>query len=168
MRFSEREKAFFFVETEQAPSSIGGEQQASILIAGAPGRAGPLSGGEMDGGTVDLAGSGIEAPEPGDILLSEHRGTAHCEAAQTRRFPRNGNHSRFDIHGEQVARGYTNDGFSRNTFAEIGENRRSEAPLLDPVLGKVQIRQRHGAAALRSVHESDHARSTAAYGCGAR
>src|SRR6266404_1523981 len=45
MRSSERTEAFVFVEREQPPSCVGGEQQATMAIANPPKRAGPLTVG---------------------------------------------------------------------------------------------------------------------------
>src|SRR5258708_4694025 len=45
MRSCERTEAFVFVEREQPPSCVGGEQQATMAIANPPKRAGPLTVG---------------------------------------------------------------------------------------------------------------------------
>src|SRR5208337_4709620 len=140
-----------------------------MAIASPPKRAGPLAIRKMDGGTADVARSNIEAPKSRALILSEHSSTAHGQMAATRRLTHNRNKPRLNIHCKQMTHGYADDGpsrrgrdcvnhrLSRNALAEIFENRFLEAPLLNPVLREMQVWHGHGAATLRSVHESDHA-----------
>src|SRR5882757_10855729 len=100
--------------------------------------------------------------------------------AAARRLAHNRNQSRLEIHGEQMMRGYADGDLSRrgrdgvnhrlagNTLTEFFENGFLEAPLLDPVLRKIQVRDGHGAAAVRSIHEGDRAGCAATHGFGAR
>src|SRR5713101_3434282 len=57
-----------------------------------------------------------------------------------------------------------NHRLARNTLAKVLENRFLEAPFLDPVLRKIQVRYGHGAAAVRSIHEGDRAGPAATNG----
>src|SRR5712671_761805 len=100
--------------------------------------------------------------------------------AAARRFAHNRNQSRLEIRGEQMVRGCADGGLSRrgrdcvnhrlagNTFTEFFENGFLEAPFLDPVLRKIQVRDGHGAAAVRSIHEGDRAGCAATHGFRAR
>src|SRR5712671_4684449 len=100
--------------------------------------------------------------------------------AAARRFAHNRNQSRLEIRGEQMVRGCADGGLSRrgrdcvnhrlagNTLTEFFENGFLEAPFLDPVLRKIQMRYGHGAAAVRSIHEGDSSGRAATHGSGAR
>src|SRR6185312_17379035 len=49
-----------------------------------------------------------------------------------------------------------------NTFSEVVQNRRRHAPLLDPVLREIDLRDRNGTATPCSVHEGNGAGFAAA------
>src|SRR6267154_1978791 len=113
MRSSEGMEALILVEREQPPIGVGGEQQATMGIARPAKRAGPVAFWKLDGGAANPAGSNVEAPQSRAIIQSEYPRATNGQMAAARRFAHNRNQSRLEIYGEQMMRGYADDGLSR-------------------------------------------------------